>query len=156
MVVIASGETERHALPHLLAFLAGEGIEARDVRVSPLGRLDSAMVARLVRATWFELQGTERLPDKFVVLLDADGKEEAAVRRTIDPGGARLDVPILVAVAQWHLEAWFFAHAEALRSHLGRDLGHVDTSRPDDIASRSNISSNCWEACPIPGSPRAR
>ena len=37
------------------------------------------------------------------------------------------------AYAQWHLEAWYFADARNLRQYLGRALGHVDTSSPDEI-----------------------
>ena len=36
-------------------------------------------------------------------------------------------------VAQWHLEAWYFADVTGLRAYLGRDPGNVDTSRPDEI-----------------------
>ena len=40
---------------------------------------------------------------------------------------------ILCAYAQQHLEAWYFADAENLKSYLGRALGQVDTSKPDEI-----------------------
>ena len=37
------------------------------------------------------------------------------------------------AYAQWHLEAWYFADTENLQTYLQRDLGNVDTSKPDEI-----------------------
>ena len=40
---------------------------------------------------------------------------------------------VLYAYAQQHLEAWYFANAEGLRNFLGRNLGSVDTSKPDEI-----------------------
>ena len=40
---------------------------------------------------------------------------------------------VLCAYAQQHLEAWYFADAENLGSYLGRDIGQVDTSKPDEI-----------------------
>ena len=37
------------------------------------------------------------------------------------------------AYAQWNLEAWYFADAANLRDWLGRALGQVDTSKPEEI-----------------------
>jgi len=48
--------------------------------------------------------------------------------------GATIPTNTEYTYAQWHLEAWYFADAENLRRDLGgRSLGHVDTSRPDEI-----------------------
>ena len=38
-----------------------------------------------------------------------------------------------MSVAKWHLEAWFFADDHGLRTFLGKSIGHVDTSAPDEI-----------------------
>lgn len=35
VVVIASGNTERHAIPHLVAHLANDSIQAQKIRVPP-------------------------------------------------------------------------------------------------------------------------
>lgn len=44
-----------------------------------------------------------------------------------------MPVPIVATAAKWHLEAWFFADAAGLRARLGRSLGAVDPSKPDEI-----------------------
>lgn len=137
VVVVASGETERRAIPHLVACLRDEGIGVIDVRIPPGGKaLDVRMAERLVKASWFS-SGTERT-DKFVILVDTDGKSPEAVlapfreqlRRRLRPG---IPASVTFAFAKWHLEAWFFGDAAALRRYLGRDLGAVDPSAPDEI-----------------------
>jgi len=107
------------------------------VRIPPRNQaLVPSRVADLVRAAWWDLSGHGLTPDKFVLLIDADGHPvEERLRSFVEacsslPG---IGAPRLVTAAQWHLEAWFFAHAEALRGYLGRDLGSVDTSAPDSI-----------------------
>ena len=76
-------------------------------------------------------------PDKFVVLLDADRKApEEVLRRLrlgIGQGLDHLNLKVYYAYAQQHLEAWFFADERGLRGYLGRNLGHIDASRPDLI-----------------------
>ena len=91
------------------------------------------MADKLIKAAWFANAAAP--PDKFVVLLDTDGKGPAEVtgpfRGELGPGIMR---PVLVAYAHHHLEAWFFADAANLRRWLGgRALGSVDDSRPDEI-----------------------
>jgi len=137
VVVIASGETERKALPSLLAHLAEESILLSDVRTPPHHRkLDAPMAARLVAAAhWSSIPR----PDKFVVLVDADGQDPLAIAPAMQRELAGLcqviSIPILVTAAKWHLEAWFFADGPGLRAFLARDLGNVDGSNPDAIAN---------------------
>lgn len=134
VVVVASGETERRALPHLVRHLCEHGVVVDEVRIPPGNRaLDVRMAESLIKATWFEKAGST--PDKFVILLDVDRgtpqgvlapfKEHLAVRL------ARIDASVQIAFAQRHLEAWYFADAMNLREYLGRDLGDPDVSRPD-------------------------
>ena len=93
------------------------------------------MAENLIKAAWFESAGAP--PDKFVLLLDLDGKtpdEVLAPFREL-PGrlGGGIGAAIRYAYAQWHLEAWYFADAANLRDWMGRALGQVDTSKPDEI-----------------------
>ena len=136
VIVIASGETERRALPHLLSHLRGEGIFIEAVRIPPRNRqLNLRTVESLVKSAWHEF--SVRTVDKFVVLVDADGKPSEEVLQPLMNLSQRLGRDITAnvqyAFAQWHLEAWFFADATSLRQHLGRSLGQVDTSKPDEI-----------------------
>ena len=137
VIVIASGETERRALPLLVSHLRDRGISVVDVRIPPRHRrLDTQMAERLIRASWYE--SLDALPAKFVILVDSDGKatgdtlapfRDSLPRRLGDEIGGR----VLYATARWHLEAWYFADNVNLRRYLGRPLGSVDTSRPDEI-----------------------
>ncbi len=135
VAVIASGETERRALPRLLAHLTDCGIE---VSVSiPRGNrdLDVERAYKLIQSARYSFPP----PDKFVILIDLDGKDpdrELAPFRENLPGrlGDWLNSRIQYAYAQWHLEAWYFADADGLRAFLGgQALGSVDTSQPDEI-----------------------
>jgi hypothetical protein len=138
VVVIASGETERRALPHLVRHLEAEGIRVVEVR-RPDGNkaLSVEMAEKLIKAAWYAPAGNAP-PDKFVVLLDADGGDPVRVLHPFREQlpqrlGARITASIQFACAQWHLEAWYFADAGGLRKWLGRDLGSVDPSQPDGI-----------------------
>lgn len=138
VIVIASGETERRALPHLLRHLADMGIGVSEVRTPRRHRaLDAAMADKLIKAAWYANAAAP--PDKFVVLLDADGKVPDDVigpfeKQIPDRLSGDITPPVLITYAQQHLEAWFFADAANLRSWLGgRALGSVDASRPDEI-----------------------
>ena len=135
VVVIASGETERRALPHLLDHLHGRDIR---VRIPPRNRALNVKTAfDVIRASLYDYG--DRLPDKYVILVDADGKEPDEVLRHLKEElpnllGVQFRPSVQYAYAQWHLEAWYFADAMSLRSFLGgRDLGSVDTSQPDKI-----------------------
>ena len=134
VVVIASGETERRALPHLLSDLHGVAVR---IRIPPGNhRLTASMVEKLIKASWHDT--TDPPPDKFVVLLDLDGKDPGQVIGPLrEELQQRLHDPIRsitkYAHAQRHLEAWYFGDAAALRGYLERALGNVDTSRPDQI-----------------------
>ncbi|MBI4604221.1 MAG: DUF4276 family protein [Planctomycetes bacterium] len=135
VVVIASGETERQALPELTRQLAGEGIVISRVLKPPAHRsLNVEIVKKLILSEWFG--NPSAAPDKFVVLLDTDHKPIEKVRDRLLPVTRQVPqvtVPILVACAVPHLEAWFFADEQGLRGFLGRDLGAVDASSPDQI-----------------------
>ena len=139
VIVLASGETERRALPHLLAHLRNRGVSVEEVRIPPRnGALSVRMAARLINAVWHERLGICS-PDKFVVLLDVDGQLPDDV---LEPFGelperlnGKIGAAIRCAYAQWHLEAWYFADAANLGSYLGRTLGKVDVSKPDEIGN---------------------
>jgi hypothetical protein len=76
VTIIASGETERRALVHLVSHLQDQGITVTDVRIPPRNRrLNVGMTQGLIRAAWYS--GFESLPDKFIVLVDTDGKSAA-------------------------------------------------------------------------------
>lgn len=138
VVVIASGRTEREALPHLTKHFGEIGYKF-DIRIPPRNRpLIPNIATLLVKAAWWELSGRGEVPNKFVVLVDADGRSPAERLLPFKEACSKLKdiaAPILATAAQWHLEAWFFGHAEALREFLGRDLGNVDASAPDSITN---------------------
>jgi hypothetical protein len=137
VIVIASGETERRPLPHLVAHLQADDISVDDVRIPPGTKaLNIEMVEKLVKAAWYEKAADP--PGKFVVLLDVDGKDPNDVLRPFQEQlsrrlSANIKAALLFAYAQWHLEAWYFADSTTLRDYLGRALGSVDTSKPDEI-----------------------
>ena len=137
VVVIASGETERRALPALLEHLTAEGVVVDDVRVPPRnGAINAVDAEKLIRSVWFERVEDER-PDKFVVLLDTDRSAPdevlAAIRDDLLARISGISASIQFAYAQRHLEAWYFADASGLRQYLHRDLGNVDPSQPDKL-----------------------
>ena len=137
VVVIASGQTERRALPHLVAHLRERGIALRLV-ITPPGHRDLRpnIAIDLIQSEWY---GSDYPPDKFVILVDVDGKDPSQVLEPFKrdlPTRLNNDVVSRVqyAYAQWHLEAWYFADSMNLREYFkGKALGHVDTSQPDDI-----------------------
>lgn len=136
VIIIASGETERRALPYLARHLQDHAITIDHVRIPPHNRaLDAQMVERLIKAAWYE--NLHRPPDKFVLVIDLDGNDPEAslepIRSRLSEVEDEIGADLLYAYAQEHLEAWYFADAENLRKHLGRGLGKVDTSRPDEI-----------------------
>lgn len=137
VVVIASGETERLALPLLVKHLTEDGVEVQDVRVPPRHQaINVTNAEKIIRSVWFERAEGER-PSKFVVLLDTDRSlpEDilGPIRDGLCPRLGNIDASVRFACAQQHLEAWYFADPEGLRDCLGRDLGKVDPSRPDEI-----------------------
>ena len=136
VIVLASGETERRALPHLLFHLRDCGVSLMEVRIPPRnGELRVQMAERLIKAGWYER--LDAPPDKFVILLDVDGKSPDVVMepfKTLSKRlGGEIGATVLYAYAQWHLEAWYFADAQGLGDCLKRALGRVDTSKPDRI-----------------------
>lgn len=137
VVVIASGETERRALPHLVKHLVAEGVDVEDVRIPPRHQaIGIANAEKIIRSVWFERAETER-PDKFVVLLDMDGSRPEEVveplRSALPSRLAGVDANIQFAYAQRHLEAWYFADANGLRRYLDRSIGNIDPSDPDAL-----------------------
>ena len=139
VIILASGETERRALPHLLAHLRDRGVSVEEVRIPPRnGALSIKMAVRLINAAWYRRLGVDPSPDKFVVLLDVDGKPPEKVLRPFgalsERLGGKIEVAIRCAYAQWHLEAWYFADSADLQGYLDdRALGNVDTTKPDQI-----------------------
>ncbi len=137
VVVIASGETERRALPHLTVHLHNEGIAIVGVR-RPDGNktLTVEMAERLIKAAWFAVAEEER-PDKYVILLDTDRNDPEQVlqpfREQLPERVRNIPASLQFAYAQRHLEAWYFADSAGLREYLGRDLGNIDASKPDQI-----------------------
>ena len=138
VVIIASGETERRSLPHLVAHLKSEDILVVEVR-RPDGNknLNVDMAERLVKAAWYAPRDNVR-PDKFVILVDTDDKDAEDVllpfrKELRERLGQKITASLQFAYAQWHLEAWYFADVTNLRKYLGRDPGHVDPSQPDNI-----------------------
>jgi hypothetical protein len=138
VVVIASGETERRSIPHLVQLLHAEDIAVVEVRRPDRNKaLNVYMVEKLVKATWYAPVGNVT-PDKFVILVDTDGQEPNQLLRPFREQlparlGSRITAKLLFAFAMWHLEAWYFADDTGLRSYLARDLGRIDTSNPDEI-----------------------
>lgn len=136
VVILASGETERRALPHLTKHLEANGVSLVEVRIPPRhNALNVGMAEQLVKAVWF---GSNAKPDKFVILVDVDGKapnDVLAPFRQHLPGrlGPAITVSLQFAFAQWHLEAWYFADQSGLRAYLGKALGSIDASAPDEI-----------------------
>jgi hypothetical protein len=56
VVVIASGETERRALPHLVRHLEADGVTLVDVRIPPGNKaLNVEMAEKLVKSAWYEM-----------------------------------------------------------------------------------------------------
>ena len=135
VTIIASGETERRSLPYLVSHLQNQGITVTDVRIPPRNRaLNVGMAQGLIRDAWYS--SLEWLPDKFVVLVDTDGKspvETLAAFQNISDSLPDVGADVLVTYAQWHLEAWYFGDSAKLRSYVGGALGNVDPSRPDEI-----------------------
>ncbi len=136
VVVIASGETERRALPHLVKHPELTDIEVTEVRIPPRNRaLKPEVVENLIRAAWFS--NLHQPPDKFVVLVDADRHEPTKVLAPFEEVLPRklddISAQVIFTYAQQHLEAWYFGDAERLKEHLSRPLGAVDTSSPDEI-----------------------
>ena len=141
VAVIASGETERRALPHLTKHLSDQGITVQPPLIPPNnGALKAEMVAKLIQSDYhMNLAMNLSTPHKYVVLVDVDGKEPDEVLpqfrnnvpMRLEP---ELRSKVLYAYARWHLEAWYFADSRNLRNYFGgRALGHIDTTRPDEI-----------------------
>ncbi len=138
VIVIASGETERRALPHLVRHLRDMGIKVSEVRIPRRNlKLSVRMAERLIKAAWYG--NSDAPPDKFVVLIDTDGKAPDNVIGPFKerlPGrlGGDIGAAVQFAYAQRHLEAWYFGDEANLRCYLGgMALGNVDPSKPDAI-----------------------
>ena len=71
VVVVASGQTERRAIPILVAHLEGSGASLSGVRTPPRnGALNVDMAESLIKAAWYG--GPSTRPEKFVIVLDVD------------------------------------------------------------------------------------
>ena len=136
VIIIASGETERRALPHLARHLQDCAVTVCEVRIPPRNRaLDAQMAEKLIKAAWYG--NLHDPPDRFVVVIDLDGADPEAslepIRNRLSGLRDGVSADVLYAYAQQHLEAWYFADARKLREYLGRELGQIDASRPDEI-----------------------
>ena len=81
VVVIASGPTERSALPHLLAHLKAEGITV-DIRIPDRHRhLRPNVVNPIIYSALYD--SPDGPPHKIVVLVDTDGKSTDDAMRPI-------------------------------------------------------------------------
>ena len=135
VVVIASGETERKALPHLLAHLETEDITV-DIRIPDRNR---QLTPGVVHPIIYSLPHEIPAPDKVVVLVDTDRQSADDAMHQLKQNAHRVasrtcfPFGIHYAYAQRHLEAWYFADAVNLRSYLNRNLGSVDPTNPDLI-----------------------
>ncbi len=120
-----------------MAHLRTEEIGVVEVRIPPGNKaLNVEMADKLVKASWFERIAAP--PDKFVVLVDTDGRKahetlEPFRQQLPDRLGPKITAQIQFACARWHLDAWYFADSVAMREYLGSDLGSVDASQPDAI-----------------------
>ena len=144
VVVIASGPTEQRVLPVLLANEQNTQIE---VLIPPRnGALTVDAALALIRSTIYG--DPKESPNKYVVLLDVDGKMPDQVLSPFKdniPDRLESHVQGLVhfSYAQWHLEAWFFADASGLRGYFdGSSLGSVDPTNPDNIQNPKNHLKN--------------
>lgn len=136
VVVVASGETERRALPHLLAHLERDAVTHIDVRIPPRNLpLKPDMAEKLIRAAWYS--SLHEPPGKFVVLVDVDHDDPASVlqpfKDTLPSRLGNVSADVLYACAHRHLEAWYFADSHGLTTYVARSLGSVDLSSPDEI-----------------------
>lgn len=133
VVLVASGETERHALPRLL----GGASASLDVRTTRHGKITADDTAKIITAAYWEGFGRGKPPDKAIVLVDADGRSPESILPPLEEEIARrlkrIPISLLLAHAQWHLEAWFFGDAQRLQEYLKRDVGNIDPSLPDEI-----------------------
>ena len=120
----------------MMLHLRGQNIHIDNVYIPSRNRaLNLDMAERLIKVARYA--ATEPL-DKFIILIDLDGSYPEEKLLPFRAGllgrlGNAIDAPVLFAYAQWHLEAWYFADAGNLKEYLGRELGSVDTSKPDDI-----------------------
>ena len=147
VIVIASGETERRALPHLLSHLRDEGIVLADVRIPSRNRgLRVKIVEKIIKSAWYESP-----PDKFVLIVDADGKDPSATLAPFENDLPERLPPevrpkLQYAYAQRRLEAWYFADSQNLRTYLrDKALGSVDASKPDEIQNPKQHLKNLLE-----------
>lgn len=143
VVVIASGATEQKALPVLLSKLQTPPFVVCQVLIPKGNRqLAPGTVVELVLAAYYgALRHRAEPSKKIVVLMDTDTKQPQQVvapvqDRVLNDSRVQKIAPfvtILFAYARQHLEAWFFADDENLKNYLGRSLGRIQTSKPDEI-----------------------
>lgn len=142
VLVVASGSTERAALPHLLREVeSGTNHRLVEVVIPPGHRaLNGKIVSQLATAGYWKHHAGGSEVGKIVVLHDADRRDPGAVREELESELESLltkltnrGVHVLVAVAKPHIEGWFYADGESLRDFLGRDLGAAGGCAPDDM-----------------------
>ena len=74
VIVVVSGESDRRSIPFLCRHFL-EQAEMFEVRKPPgNATLTPEQTVKLVKAGWYEMNGRGMPPDKFVILVDSDGK----------------------------------------------------------------------------------
>ena len=137
VVVIASGETEHRAIPHLVAHLQAEDIVVVAVRIPARGKaLNVEMAEKLVKAAWFERSATP--PAKFVILVDTDGKTEDLVQGPFREQlaariGANINPQLQYAWRTVASRGPGFSPIAQDSEDTSSETGHVDSSKPDEI-----------------------
>ena len=113
-----------------------------EIRIPPNNRtLSYSVAASIIKSIWYV--NPEAAPEKFVLLVDVDGKDPESVvvplrEKIIKRLPEEIHVRVQYAYAQWHLEAWYFADATNFRAYFNRSAGHIDTSKPDEIENPKN------------------
>ena len=105
-----------------------------DVRIPPRNRAISGELAvKIAKSCYWDVPS----PDKFVILVDVDGKNPDEVleslRQRVGSALDHLDLRIYYAYAQSHLEAVVLRRRKGAARIPGKEPWSVDASRPDLI-----------------------
>ena len=129
VVVIASGETERRSLPHLLSHLQDDGVFVEEVRIPPRNRKLTVRVVESLHGT--KIPSNLRTSLWFWWIL-MDGLLKNLLKRELP---RRLGSEIgtsPIRIRDGTLKRGI-SHETNLRECLGKALGNVDASSPDEI-----------------------
>ena len=94
------------------------------------------IVEKLIKAVWYS--NIAEPPNKVVILVDTDQVTPQDAMELLSSNlPLRLEDEIAsrlhFAYAKRHLEAWYFADSTNLRDWIGRAVGSVGASRPDEL-----------------------